>query len=378
MSIYTSYPRVEGGKNMSNPVVIVGAGLSGLRAASLLSAQGIKCMVLEARDRIGGRVLSISEPDRPELGKYDLGPTWFWPQYESTITNLVKELNLRTFVQYNKGGMLSERSPNAAPERYVIPENTGEKSIRIVGGVQSLIDAVADTIPSGVVELETRVTAIRQDEAGAITVEAELADGKRKEVSASAVILALPPRIVARHIEFSPSLPPDIMTDLVSKPTWMAGQAKAIAIYDRPFWRESGLSGFATSWVGPLQEIHDASLETGSGALFGFFGMPAKTRRELGEDQVLTLVMDQLVRLFGTSAQNVRAILYKDWSRDSETAVEEDQDPLRDFPRYGQPPQAGIWEKKIIFAGTESDSQYGGHLEGALLSAEQAVLKITN
>ncbi|MGA9226091.1 MAG: FAD-dependent oxidoreductase [Mesobacillus sp.] len=363
---------------MNNPVVIVGAGLSGLRAASLLSAQGIECMVLEARDRIGGRVLSISEPDRPAPGKFDLGPTWFWPQYESTITNLVRELNLGTFVQYNKGAMLSERSPNEAPERYVIPENSGEKSIRIVGGVQSLIDAVADTIPSGVVELESRVTAIRLDEVGAITVEADLADGKRKKVSASAVILALPPRIVARHIEFSPSLPPDIMTDLVSKPTWMAGQAKAVAIYDRPFWRESGLSGFATSWVGPLQEIHDASPETGSGALFGFFGMPAKTRQELGEGKISNLIIDQLVRLFGTSAQNVRAILFKDWSRDSETAVEEDLEPLRDFPRYGQPPKAGVWEKKIIFAGTESDSQYGGHLEGALLSAEQAVFKITN
>ncbi|MFD1039336.1 flavin monoamine oxidase family protein [Virgibacillus byunsanensis] len=363
---------------MSNHIVIVGAGLSGLRAASLLSARGIECKVLEARDRIGGRVLSTSEPNRPDLGKFDLGPTWFWPQYESTITNLVKDLNLGTFVQYTQGAMLSERFQNKPPERYVLPENSGERSIRLIGGVQSLIDAVANTIPSRVVELETRVTAIRLDEAGAITVEADLADGKRKIVSASAVILALPPRIVACHIEFSPSLSANIITDLESKPTWMAGQAKAVAIYDRPFWRETGLSGFATSWVGPLQEIHDASPESGSGALFGFFGMPAKTRRELGEDNVLKLVTDQFVRLFDPSAQNLRAILYKEWFRDSETAVEEDLDPLRDFPSYGQPPKSGAWEKKIIFAGTETNSQFGGHLEGALLAAEQAVFEITN
>ena len=361
---------------MNDPVVIVGAGLSGLRAASLLTAQGIKCMVLESRNRVGGRVLSTSDPNRPDLGKFDLGPTWFWPQYERAITNLVKELNLDTFVQYNQGAMLSERSLSEPPERHVLPDNPYSTSIRLAGGVQSLIEAIADTIPPGVVELETRVTAIRQDEAGAITVEADLADGKQKQVSASAVILGLPPRIVARHIEFSPSLPPSIIADLRSKPTWMAGQAKAVAIYDRPFWRDSGLSGFVSSWVGPLQEIHDASPEIGSGALFGFFGMPVSTRRKLGEDKVEELVIDQLVRLFGTSAQNVKTILYKDWANDSDTAVEEDMTPLREFPSYGQLPIVGEWEKKIIFAGTETNSQFGGHLEGALLSAEQAVVEI--
>lgn len=363
---------------MNNPVVIVGAGLSGLRAASLLTEQGIECKVLEARDRIGGRVLSTPNPNGPDLGKFDLGPTWFWPQHERSIANLVKELNLGTFDQYTKGSMLSERYHNKPSERYVLPENFGTRSVRFIGGVQSLIDAVANTLPPGIVELETRVTAIRLDKAGAITLEADLANGKREKVSASAVILALPPRIVARHIEFSPSLPTDLMTDLVNKPTWMAGQAKAVAIYDRPFWRESGLSGFVSSWVGPLQEIHDASPDTGSGALFGFFGMPAKMRRELGEDKILKLVIDQLIRLFGPSAQNVSAILYKDWSRDAETAVEEDFDPLREFPMYGRPLQGGVWEKKIIFAGTETNSQYGGHLEGALQSAEQAVFEIMN
>jgi monoamine oxidase len=73
---------------MNNPVIIVGAGLSGLRAASLLTEKGIKCRVLEARDRIGGRVLSASDPKRPDLGKFDLGPTWFWPQYGAKLLNL--------------------------------------------------------------------------------------------------------------------------------------------------------------------------------------------------------------------------------------------------------------------------------------------------
>ncbi|MCR2822122.1 flavin monoamine oxidase family protein [Lederbergia panacisoli] len=361
---------------MNKPVVIVGAGLSGLRAASLLIANGIDCRVLEARDRIGGRILTTSIPDRPDLGKFDLGPTWFWPQYESTIANLVKELNLETFSQYTKGAMLAERSQNEAPQRYILPENSNAKSIRFIGGVQTLIDAIVATIPSGIVELDTSVKTIRQDEAGAITVEAVCTNGNKKEIPASVVILALPPRIVANNIEFSPSLSANLMNDLVNKPTWMAGQAKLVAIYDRPFWRESGLSGFVSSWVGPLQEIHDASPDTGSGALFGFFGIPAKIRQQLSEEETLKAVMDQLVRLFGPEAHKVSATLYKDWAKDFETAVEEDLDPLREFPSYGQPPKAGIWEEKIIFAGTEINSQFGGHLEGALQSAEKAFLKI--
>lgn len=107
---------------MKNPIVIIGAGLSGLRAASLLARQGVKCRLLEARDRIGGRVLSVSDTSRPELGEFDLGPTWFWPQYEQTIDDLVKELNIATFEQYAEGAMLSEQSPNETPKRYILPK----------------------------------------------------------------------------------------------------------------------------------------------------------------------------------------------------------------------------------------------------------------
>ncbi|MEK4730415.1 flavin monoamine oxidase family protein [Paenibacillus sp. FSL L8-0641] len=363
---------------MENPVIIIGAGLSGLRAATLLTAQGIECKILDARDRIGGRVLNAFHPDKPEMGKFDLGPTWFWPRYEHAIANLVQELNLETFDQHTEGAMLFERYENQAPERHILPAHSMERSSRFTGGVQSLIDALYSKLPPEIFDLETRVTTIKLNDQNSITISAVLSDGKTKEFIARAVILALPPRIVARHITFIPAFSPEMNLNLINKPTWMAGQAKAIAVYDEPFWRKDGLSGFVSSWVGPLQEIHDASPLTGSGALFGFFGMPSKVRHHLGEKQVLEQVKEQLIRLFGSSAEKVRTILYKDWSVDSDTAIYEDSIPLQDFPNYGEIPVVGEWKNNIVFAGTETSTEFGGHLEGALQSAELAVLKIIN
>ncbi|MBT2642721.1 FAD-dependent oxidoreductase [Bacillus sp. ISL-41] len=361
---------------MKEPVVIIGAGLSGLHAAALLQEKGIGCRVLEARNRVGGRVLSMSVKARPEIGRFDLGPTWFWPNHEPVITKLVKELGLPTIEQHTAGAILFEQSQTGPVQRHVLPEGAVERSVRLEGGIQALIDAVASSLPPETIELDTRVNAIRLDEAGEVTIEAEKSDGEKKSIRAAAVILAMPPRIVAERIAFSPPLPDGLMASLKDKPTWMAGQAKVVAVYDRPFWREDGLSGQVTSWSGPLQEIHDASSDNGYGALFGFFGLPAKMREELGEEHILRLVIDQLTRLFGPTAGKPIELLYKDWAIDPETAVEEDAQPLTSFPDYGPPVNKESCGTKIIFAGTETSSGYGGHLEGALRSAEVAVFEV--
>lgn len=100
------------------------------------------------------------------------------------------------------------------------------------------------------------------------------------------------------------------------------------------------------------------------------------TKLKLLKDAVLELAIEQLVRLFGSSAKNASSILYKDWAGESETATMEDLEPLRYFQSYGPPPKAGVWKNKVAFAGTEMSSQFGGNLEGALHSAEQVVAKL--
>ena len=78
---------------------MVGAGLAGLTAAREIVAQGRSVLVLEARDRVGGRVLSHPLPDGSysELGGMFTGPT------QDHIQALAKDVGVGLYPAYNTG-----------------------------------------------------------------------------------------------------------------------------------------------------------------------------------------------------------------------------------------------------------------------------------
>lgn len=80
-------------------VIVVGAGYSGLSAARLLKDAGKKVLVLEARDRVGGRV----HTKHLEQGQYiDLGAQWIGPT-QTRMYEMLKEFRIPAFKTHDEG-----------------------------------------------------------------------------------------------------------------------------------------------------------------------------------------------------------------------------------------------------------------------------------
>ncbi|MET8423433.1 NAD(P)/FAD-dependent oxidoreductase [Nocardia sp. NPDC004860] len=83
---------------ITRDVVIVGAGPSGLTAATELHKAGLTVAVLEARDRVGGRTWTGDI----ENAMIEIGGQWLSPHHTAAL-ELVEELGLKTFSRYRDG-----------------------------------------------------------------------------------------------------------------------------------------------------------------------------------------------------------------------------------------------------------------------------------
>lgn len=361
-------------------ILVVGGGLGGLYAAHLLAQRGITdCTVLEARAAPGGRIQSAaglpsadgaSAPWRGD--RFDLGPTWFWPALQPGLAALLQALGLASFPQQEDGDLLLDRSRTAPPARTAgyVSQPAGH---RVHGGMVAMVEALAARLPAGQLVCGQRVTQLRHL-GDCVAVDTVDSAGTAATWTARGVLLALPPRLAA-GIAFSPALPPALQRQWAATPTWMAPHAKYLAVYDEPFWRDQGLSGEARSSVGPMGEIHDASFPGGQAALFGFLGVPAATRLQVGEEMLRAHCRLQLERLFGPRAAHPVAEWLKDWSLDPWTCTPADLQG--DAHHHAPPPPAtaaaGPWAGMLAGVASEWSTAFPGYLAGALDAAAQGV-----
>jgi len=350
-------------------IAIIGAGLCGLSLARQLPG-GTKLAVFDARNQPGGRVLTTT---CAQTGlALDLGPTWFWPETEPRMAQLLSELNLHHFAQHDSGKVLSLTDPNRAADALPQPGVHGGAR-RIEGGAVRLIHALVDALPPGSLHLGHALVAVI-DREDCIELRFEVA-GLPLTVAARRVVLALPPRLLAERVRFVPALPESARRVLEATPTWMAAQAKALVTYPSAFWRAQGVSGnaFVNHPQAVLGEVYDASGASGTpGALGGFVCMTPELRASYRMGMPM-LVSSQLTQLFGAAADAEQVHLH-DWADDPWTCSTLDRNEAA-----GQAQQADawlrqpLWDRRLHLGGTETARYAAGHMEGALESAAHLV-----
>jgi monoamine oxidase len=412
-------------------LLIVGGGLSGLlvahdyhfrcRETSTTSTSttttatiakaneaGVTWKLLEARPVLGGRLVN----DDKGYG-IDLGGAWVWPQHQPNLRSLVSRLDVSTFPQ---------------PDDDV--DNDPSSTLRIDGGAVALIEVLSRNLPAGniifnapvtkctlvvetssddtgdcadekdqtsYVKVETKATIHTQNSNndnntsrdGETTVENE---SSTTTLRARRVVIAVPPKLISKHIQFDPPLSLAKQQAMETSHTWMAGVTKIALVYPTHFWKNKKDSylrinmGLPTHW-GPAFQVYDASTRDGTVAAITFFALVEPNSPALLDEDVLAKqVTNQLARVWDNLKVDSDAIeqllhSYTDvhvhrWPM--EDYISEDSAPQRIHP-HPHPVRAlskSEWQGTLLFAGSESDLISPGVMEGAIGAAHRVLQDI--
>ncbi|HZA84342.1 MAG TPA: flavin monoamine oxidase family protein [Actinomycetes bacterium] len=436
-------------------VVVVGAGLAGLSAARRLMDAGAEVVVLEARERVGGRTLTLPAADGTPI---DHGGQWIGPtQYR--IAALAERVGVTTYPSYERG--LNTEFRDGRAHRFDGQLPGGGDPVTAVGIGQAIreLDAMAAEVPleapwtaaqalawdSQTVEtwLQLRVSADRarawlraairgtlaaeprdlsllhtlffirsaggiapliataggaqelRFHQGAQTVSIRLAEslGGRvvlgapaevvrhgeggvevqadgRTVTGGRAILAVPPAVAGR-IGYRPGLPG--WRNQLAQRVPMGSVIKVHALYDEPFWRDEGLSGFAVSDSGPVSCVYDNSPEAGApGVLVGFIeGEHARTWARRNPADRRAGVLARLVDYFGHRAGRPRELLERSWADEEYSGgCYAGYFPPGVWTSFGQALREPIG--RLHWAGTETATAWTSYMEGAVQSGERA------
>lgn len=312
-------------------VLVIGAGAAGLAAAYKLSQAGAQVEILEARNRIGGRVLTVPSGNR--FVSFELGAefihgtnevlwdfvrqgrfgvrkvtdqhwifppmsadTQFWSALEQCIAGIDLNAADKSFDQY-----LREHQPPCVSEwmirlfvegfdaadttrisshslKKASEEEGQEKTAWLEGGYTALIDWLAARIrEQGVgIQLDCCVRSIRWHP-HEVAVEVEC-NGSVETLRAPQVIVTLPLGVLkANTVRFEPSLPE--ATQQAINGLEMGHIVKVVYEFEDAFWKPCiGRNfGFIHSKVGPLRTWWSHALEP---VLVGWLGGPAAAQIE--------------------------------------------------------------------------------------------------
>jgi monoamine oxidase len=340
-------------------IIIVGAGLSGLLTAFRLKKAKIPFKVLEAKDRIGGRIFTkVTEQGTP----IEMGATWFGRPHQNLI-KLLNELEVSAFPQFQGDYYFYDDKNSPHHGKYKLPQQ--EANYRITGGSNALIERLSETLEKGEIQFNTRVTEIIQEKGGLI-VRTETDE----KYLATEVILALPPKIWAHQITFFPALPEELQYTAENTQTWMEDSIKAAVEFKHPFWRDKEHPATIMSNSGPFVECYDHSnQQENKFALCGFLNPEFKN---IGKNQREALVLKQLESILGQEVYTVISYHEYIWSNDENVKW-----PKKSFMQPHQNNGHQIfrecfYDNRLVISGSESASTFPGYMDGAVEAGENA------
>jgi polyamine oxidase len=414
-------------------VLVIGAGMAGLSAARQLADEGFKVTVLEARDRIGGRI----HTDRSLGSAVDLGAAWIHGTEGNPIADLARRAKARTvatdweaFALYRDaeelgdgpiaaGERLAERWLAAAAEAAGRGVSVGELLAAEIARTGAKADpatlAVARWMLAGAIELEYGED---RDALAAIAYDAEEAfdgddvlfpggydalprllaegldvrlgaaverivhdeagvrvHGRFGEMAADAAVLAVPLGVLqAGRIDIAPGLPAG--HGRVLSQLRMGVLEKVVMRFDEPFWPE-GMHGLGALDSPIPVEYYPLDVH-GAGpllvALVG--GDAARALATRDEAAAVREVLVPLERAMGRKLPAPKQVVRSRWTDDpwalgSYSVVRPGGDP-EDREVLAEPVGPRLW-----LAGEHTVSDHPATVHGAFLSGQRVARKIS-
>lgn len=351
---------------MGIDVIIVGGGISGFYCAYLLleADPTLNIKIIEARDRIGGRLYS---PNR-----HDMGGTWTWPRDDFLVMELVDKLQIPVF------------DADTFQEK-----NAYTQQLRFVQGAQQLVKELARAVTPRVevclAEQVTRIVQNQQDQDCGVEIYTHQHNNHIKDhlqlsckYHARSVVLALPPRIIAANITFEPPLKAQKCEMMVQTPTWMAGASKVFLEYASPFWKSSPSQHPLPLSMRDGIMLYDASqYDPKRYVLCAFYaGIPVQITNESIQRDLLP----QLQVIFGNTNEVFKytSVMFHNWMDEKYTCEDkirlqhENRTCMGEMYSFGDEILREPVSHKIYFASTETENDYG-HIQGALRSSKRVV-----
>jgi len=343
-------------------VIIIGAGLSGLLTGYRLKKEGIPFKILEARNRVGGRINTVNGINNTPI---EMGATWFTNQHKYLLA-LLEELEIDSFKQHMGSNVFFQSSYTSPIQSIQIPSQ--QPSYRISDGTSNLTDTLLRKLDNNDVILNQSVKGIKCHKNSVQVIAKEVFEGNM-------VVLAVPPKLWSKKILFEPHLPQNLMDVAKQTHTWMEDSIKIALTYSLPFWEQENLSGTFYSNVGPITEFYDhCNHKRSKYALCGFISSSFKN---LTHAERRISVINQIKNVYGVKAE--KFIDYEEcvWSKEENT-FEVSDIFLYPHQNNGNPIfRKTYFDDKLLISSSESALEFPGYMDGAVYSANVTAEKIT-